>query len=150
VKFDRTEFKRAVLQAIPEAAPLPLDDPPALTEDATETCPACSSTQTVPQLAEDAAYTVCQSCGCEFIPRVEPIARSVIRSVCEHRNRRLARVFERFPLQPPPGVDPVDYAAFTKAVDDVGAETDQAGAGVGAGGRNYPPNGLRSRKVATI
>ena len=116
-------YKEAVLStcaAVPrpslKVAPLPEND-----LGAAQVCPGCGGLDAlVSESEEDGEIANCPDCGCSFTPKIESLARQVIRKLSERRERRqreLMRVAERLSKKTPPGVDSTDYAAFRLAVD---------------------------------
>lgn len=115
-------YKDAVLRVLPAAPEMPLEAPPTESFDMlnVQVCPACGETDAIVQEVEDAQVAKCPHCQCEFPPRMESVTRKVIRRISEHRHRRLRRLAERLPLNPPvAGLDPTDYALFRKVVDKI-------------------------------
>lgn len=98
---------------------MPLEAPPTESFDMlnVQVCPACGQSDAIVQEVEDAQVAKCPHCQCEFPPRMESVTRKVIRRISEHRQRRLRRLAERLPVNPPVRVDPTDYALFRKVVD---------------------------------
>lgn len=99
---------------------MPLEAPPTESFDMlnVQVCPGCGGTDAIVQEVEDAQVAKCPHCQCEFPPRMESVTRKVIRRISEHRQRRLRRLAERLPLNPPvAGLDPTDYTLFRKIAD---------------------------------
>lgn len=75
-------------EGCPSEPEIPLETPPEPVFDSGLICPACGGTHALREQVEDICAAVC-SCGCEFCPPMESIAKRVVLKVTEtDRHRR--------------------------------------------------------------
>jgi len=120
--YDR--YKEAILRVctpverpLLEVAPLPEFD-----LGTAHVCPSCGQLNALVSESEAGEQASCPDCQAIFTPKLESLARQVIRKLSERRASRLREIkrYEALSPTPPKGVDPDDYAAFRLAVDTAG------------------------------
>ena len=110
-------YREAILETCEAVPPLPLAAAPLPENDlgVAQVCPCCEGLDALVSRGEEGIESAnCPDCGCNFSPKVESITRKVIRRLAERRARR-ARILglgEEISPDPPPGVDPDDYACL--------------------------------------
>jgi Zn ribbon nucleic-acid-binding protein len=121
--MDDDSIKEAILTTCAEVERPALDVAPLPENDlgVAHVCPSCGGLDSlVSESEEDGEIANCPDCGACFTPKIESLARQLIRRLSERREKRakeLIQMAERLSPTPPPGMDPDDYAAFRLAVD---------------------------------
>ena len=128
--MDDETYKDAILSTCAEVPRLPLDVAPLSENDlgTAQVCPGCGGLDSlISESEEDGEIANCPDCGAMFTPKIESLARQVIRRLTERHQRRARELIQMEVLcaTPPAGIDPDDYAAFRLAVDGEDAFTDE-------------------------
>ena len=121
--MDDELYKEAILSTCAEVPRPPLEVAPLPENDlgVAQVCPHCGGLDALVSESEEYGEVAkCPDCDTLFTPKVESLARQIIRRLAERRLKRareLSRMAERLSPTPPAGLDPDDYAAFRLAVD---------------------------------